>query len=853
MGRSVRRRSAPLSPTKSRETTTSPHQTRQSSRISSREPRNVHRAQHDQYQGILEPVVEDADTILVVPSKPVLDAGSEHLSDVDKDSVASDIALSDSTADSDVSDDLEREPILESLEEIGEDVSKLMKHFHSAAVDQVISEAQDVTTDRSRAINRFARKLDIDLEVCGREHRKFLQVERLLRVLDDHTSVLEAREILTRANLAIFVSKIVDAGVYAPESEARSLLQYLGYSLSKLFPHSFVTIDEGKNFWSDTIRLGVSILTQCFIIIAESARDASDIDPEEILDALFDDSEDGSNGFPLLQNVRLNRVKEKRLSEIRRYVTGSERVHIDLPGLRKKYEWRSFVAMAVRWAVARDEQLARRIAERGVADPNIRIREGSEEISVMAVQDNEDQRKGKSKEDIALEVSSAYNREVDRRLEDTEEESVYEPETQRLSPGHTINTQGPHPASVERYRLAAQTLLNSPGKQFQHRSAISESPQPQLGDQDDMVFSVKDDNEIDLPDATSEHSVEPESLVQSTRAVSVPRPESQARNEVPRVVAPQKNAADWIDNPSPEVREVLAEKHRQEQIGQKGKELGAQKPGFLHRQLDAVRERFDQDTQAQNHNKKHPVVEDDESDAGYESDSRPAKRPRSATSKVPAARAPSPAQRDSPGYAGMVSPSPEPEVQQSRKPGASDKPSGRQHHHREPQGQPGPSSAPQIQHTGRTASSAHFQDDAIPSTAPPTSSFPNFNEISSTARENMQDIRRIQEADTGMRIQTRKATVRWTDAENGRLMELMANFSCQWATIMAADADMPTPMLQGRNQVALKDRARNMLMTMLRAEELPPPFMLGVTLKKAEVQKLMAEKIPVPDRYRLKN
>jgi hypothetical protein len=50
----------------------------------------------------------------------------------------------------------------------------------------------------------------------------------------------------------------------------------------------------------------------------------------------------------------------------------------------------------------------------------------------------------------------------------------------------------------------------------------------------------------------------------------------------------------------------------------------------------------------------------------------------------------------------------------------------------------------------------------------------------------------------------------WTPDETEALMEYMAQYPRQYATILKVDAASDNPRLQNRNQINLKDKARTM-------------------------------------------
>jgi hypothetical protein len=69
---------------------------------------------------------------------------------------------------------------------------------------------------------------------------------------------------------------------------------------------------------------------------------------------------------------------------------------------------------------------------------------------------------------------------------------------------------------------------------------------------------------------------------------------------------------------------------------------------------------------------------------------------------------------------------------------------------------------------------------------------------------------------------------RWTEVEVERLVELIEDYGVSWANLLKLDLNHPgRPVLQERDQVSLKDKARNMKMDFLKYVFLSTPVMLG--------------------------
>ncbi|GIJ87342.1 hypothetical protein Asppvi_006248 [Aspergillus pseudoviridinutans] len=95
-----------------------------------------------------------------------------------------------------------------------------------------------------------------------------------------------------------------------------------------------------------------------------------------------------------------------------------------------------------------------------------------------------------------------------------------------------------------------------------------------------------------------------------------------------------------------------------------------------------------------------------------------------------------------------------------------------------------------------------------------------------------------------------KGRQRWTPAEDARLIRLIGEHGCKWATIMrqndAQAAEDGEVQIQGRDQVQLKDRARNLKIAFLR-DELPlPKNFESVTMKASDYAMLEKRGIKVP-------
>ncbi|KAF7157701.1 hypothetical protein CNMCM6106_003554 [Aspergillus hiratsukae] len=95
-----------------------------------------------------------------------------------------------------------------------------------------------------------------------------------------------------------------------------------------------------------------------------------------------------------------------------------------------------------------------------------------------------------------------------------------------------------------------------------------------------------------------------------------------------------------------------------------------------------------------------------------------------------------------------------------------------------------------------------------------------------------------------------KGRQRWTPAEDARLIRLIGDYGCRWALILrqndAQAAEDGEVQIQGRDQVQLKDRARNLKIGFLRDEVPLPRHFEEVTMKASDCAMLEKRGIKVP-------
>lgn len=831
MGRSARRKSAPSSPAKPRAAATSPRQTRRSKQASGEDSGN---AAHDPvtYQSQrLQAIDENEDTITVKsPARPKRGANTtENASDnLDEAEESSETAESVSqSSDSDEIAKLDKDLIIDNLEAINQDALNLISLFKSSKISNVSNEISDPSSTRSKRFKNFLRRLQTDIEPCGRGPRIFLPVSRLLRVLTEHDLTARSAEpILLRANLAIFTSALMSARLGAENDQSSDLLQY--FTLPTMFPYSFFGEHEDVYSFEDafgvaTLKLGISILTQLFVENAEKSQADADFDPEILLQTIFLD-EDGdpremslrSDSPEAVQNLRES--IEQRMLQIQKHFQQKASRPVDIPALRRKFEWKSFVEQSIMWVLLRDEQINKEISEYGGAEV---IRSGLEAILGGSKTRPQKPREMSERErdEKALKEGTNFLRELGEQLDAADEEEDEGSESDLASESQR------HEDSGQLHAGQAETLVaqHQAKRRHLHRETIPESPQAQ-NQEADILEEQRDDQDV------------------NQHVTSNPHDGSQAEQSVPdSAQAPR---------PTQETLDVLGVTQRQDRESNKENNPPRRRFGLTDRQPNAERLNFDDEPQRNSPNqakrRREEVVGSEDEDQ-FETDTRQAKKPRPFTGTGSTS---SRVQQEKPNSSFFVNDSDSLDGQLNQRRPTSKKLTVANRRSRTPSVRPESSSARTRGNLGNKNSAVAFNvspQRSVSHTAPPASSYEEYVEVKQRAQENLRIASLVAASSSAGQVfrptQVRRA---WSADEIRRLMDLMSEYGTSWAKIKDADSNFAVPLLENRSQVQLKDKARNMKLDFLKAEQPLPDYFDGVTISKSHKDQLRRMNIGLP-------
>lgn len=820
MPRSVRRRSTPSSPAKSKEPTVEPQHTRRTARTRAHEPSATPVvAKSRRVKNRLGPVEEESDTIVLRDPQLVQRDVSAHEGTTQEEdyrrlqSSRRVPSIRATIHDSIAPTELRVDSMVKHLTELDFRADEVLSQLDMYTTQQLLENLDDRQSPVWDDFNENASMLESERQYYGTD-TEFLRIDLLLQEMTNKIlPTAGAEHIFTKANLALFFYRLLEAHPI----ELHNLFVIL--TSEQTFPKAFMgrnfsrsrsSVEYGDDFRYQTTSVGLDILAQCFLFKARRNIGKNDFDHGNVLREIFF-REKGS-----VRNVSLGMTSstEQRgyiesmkdtMSKIEQIVSTDEGQSINLAALEAHYPWTGFLAEALAWVRVRIEQIDLAIRQEGGVRA---IKRGLQQSSVVI---NSRTNKGKPRpsradEDFAEKIS--FLRNIDENLNAGEADSQAPEEEEEETPSRAdvekAATQAVRPPPTT--RILREIISESPGVREQ-----SQTIQVQVQDQDqdqDQSHLINDDEPIEdeIPDSA-----------QSPSGLSVIRP-TQETSAVLRVI------------------------QRQAKEGNKENSPPAEPTRVPNRQTSTVRSNSgmpEQIRSSQKGKRRQRDDEDAESDEdAFESDQRQNKRPRPHPGK-----AAEPANSVQPNGSDVFLANTDEPDEQSRP--STQPPQQRTHnsHNRPgPSTQPAPAPAPTQPRTNARSLSANPTGPPS-STLPPSSFHEEYMKIKHHARVNTSFAAAVAPP-TAIRLpQVRRA---WTPEEIERLLFLMGKHGCGWAAIKKADDRMVDPQLLDRSQVQLKDKARNIKMDFLKAEQPLPECLSIVTISKSHKQMLKAMNIAYP-------
>ncbi|CRG82833.1 Eukaryotic translation initiation factor 3 subunit A [Talaromyces islandicus] len=698
---------------------------------------------------------------------------------------------------------------------------------------------QDPKSSQSRRLQRMRDNFATQKNCFGNDTYLIVeQVAAKLPVLtlpsDSPTKSWRADGILYKSNCAQLALEILTKATRTGEVEDSM------YDLEGKYPLPFLNVlvrnsrldlAGQSSLRRPTFDLALEMRTQFLMTSLVSQQDRDNYDPRgllqhvffnEILETQTSQDETMLRGFnlPSLQDRDGNLPEQyeddvqDRVRDIQEYFNDGGAV--DYEGLEARFPWEGFVYSVAKWLRSRNEELDRFLKQQPAVDEiHNQLEEAVNNRVSQAVATPEQTKAAATSSEITS--SQQRRRELLPAAEITEKRADATPgqaKERRKSNSRIFSDQRSIQSLVRIAKALEQTnesTLES-AKDFAPRlSQLAAKPAEktkrpitsttQRAEETVPVASFSTDPDQTLIGDFQEDLIIPSPQRSPQRSLPVNRPRQQPPTST--------QAAATSSQSIPSSRSILEEIKRHKQ----GR-------AFIDRQSNASRvspidsQRLGQGSSSQP--RKRTRVETNESDDEYEQDNR--------NVDLQNKRAQKPAQ---PAKRQRQDPEVEPTQMTPQRPRQIPWQAAEKHH--EP-----PSARPPPATTYTAAVAAAVASPPAYSTQP-SASQQSASQTSPTRLPN------------GARIpQVRR---RWSTAEDKRLVELVGKYGTSWAAVKHQDEASTLPQLGDRNQVQIKDRARNLVMMWLKGgrQDLPLNFDL-VALKQKDVEELESRGISVPNR-----
>lgn len=789
--RSVSRRSTPLSPPKPPPQPAVPDARLQDKRSTRSTSREVFTNAQNELQNIdqaLETVNEEADS-----------QRSGSIDALNSPSVRSD---SVSSLQNDL-DELDRDEIILNLADLHDESIALLSLFQVSNDDRlrrVIHEISQIGSLQQKKLNIRAKKLSASREPFGGSD--FINPPLVVRKLAGTVDLHQINYGRWRPDAIIYLANLAQqmATALSNSSEDRGVL--LGY-LYNNFPSPFVGKREfsfGTELVDDTGKLAIDVVTQFFIHAINFDDPEQLVDPDGLADQVFQNDEATSRDF---QDEASQEMLFARLGEIKGYCAANSEHPKLLHQLRESFPWSAFILKIVKWSIARMGELKKTINKQG----------GVENIVELLTSGNyEADVKGKA-------ITDRYE-----GLE-ADEQSETSPNTERWVPANTSAGQGHKktpsaPLNPSMFSAEIRQLREAQAKHTAEVSALGMhlSTASPAHETQEIPQSPTPVDDVDPYRPLQDDDDEP---AESTRQ-SVTSHDHGGNNDEDELI------------PTQSTNIVMATLRRQAIEREKENRPAPVKRSLLDRQPNARRVEWqtsgmdDTEHAPRQPTKRMPteIDDDDEDDDDFEKDMRPAKISRMEKEKQPLSHKNRERSRD---------------VESAFVPGLDD--DDHDNERRNPlQERTVPIPIPSRPSGSRSVAPSSSQPapqsrQTRPATTSsdrvPTSTAPILSRARSPPRTQVARVN--EEARAAMALSREiyshpKAQVRtpWNHQECNRLMEMVERHGTKWARILEEDAvHEDGPLLQGRGQVPLKDKARNIKLDFLKARRrLPPGFEL---------------------------
>jgi hypothetical protein len=750
-------------------------------------------------------------------------------------------------------DDLDRDAIVDSLEDLFDHSTKLLSLFENFDDDTLRSHCDKLWQPQSSQRRRFevrVKHLLTTTEAFGNNDYIVpdliaLKIANRLEYESLPESALRPLLVIYTANLALGIGHVFSL---SPEDRIKYPEHMtINFPMPVAGTHHYTLHPD---LVEGAVDLSVDVLTQFYIQQAAEKQSEASFDPDVLASQVFWDDDDQIRGY---QHETTQQKIIHRVQVIRKHFRTDPQKPLDLEGLKQQFSWSDFAIDVLKWSLARKDDLDHLIKAKGSVNMIIEAINSGAELDIGTPKSTTNHQERANKPDRRDDVVA----------------------TTEKTPPHTI-TRLQGPPTTKSLRAESSRLRDLRARLAASRSAASADPlglssreasvevqptpkrvvppSPTPADESDPAADPaadEDNEEVEQPLVDAEEDgayfagVEVVEGVLEEQRESEPPSESIEEEEIPQ---------------TQQTRIALATIQRQRQQSEKENIIHERtdaappkKRSLLDRQPNAEKVQFevpdDEPTPppAQGTKRQRPAEseesEEDEDDDEFETDARSPKRPRfaaeSSRRQLPWQSTPGPSAIEADTAAGRHrdlasqshrrqrtrSPEQRPRPSTNRPPAASQpaptrpstQPSRTKDKDRAPlrpvpdhNTRPPPSTAPAAGRSRhREATATHSPPRNRRDASPP---IPDLKAVNAEAKRNTQLSRELLRG--GSAIQVRKP---YTEAEVHRLMELVELRGPKWSAILQEDlAHVDGPLLQSRDQVGLKDKARNIKLDFLK-------------------------------------
>ncbi|KAL8760789.1 MAG: hypothetical protein Q9184_003048 [Pyrenodesmia sp. 2 TL-2023] len=678
------------------------------------------------------------------------------------------------------------EDMMDALEDLSKASKKILDplipaQVTEASIQRLKEHLSEMKSKEARQLQRNTPDFQAQREVYGGE--RFVNAPDIVRVilgaskLDDvHLGPWRMDPVLYQANLASLITALIAHG----GEDAESVQSELVKSFPRPFLERFVPItkvegaaDASALLW-ETLRLGIEIRTRSFIDSAKQFVNEPGFDPDELLTQVFyrngrklrgwnvaglrSEDIDGNKDFKTLIINRLDQLRET-FSEI-------EEPIIDFEVLENAFSHARVTTAVVRWIQLRLREIQNQLQSvKGVAGivQAIKSAKGDDRLSLGAI--DGDLPRGNNAHGVVLN----YERPSDSP----------QPNSKRTPPARLKNPALESVASKPytfgspeaRPRATARLKQREAGKRLSRAPAQSASPAKTAASEPQLTKSTNEAESGTPPSGQLPAEEDDQSLILD------PVDRTADAEEILHVYSTLEAENNKENRPIPP----------QPQLTEKSmpREGHSKKRGMIHPTFDA---------------QPQPTAQSPSS-SSQESEPRPAKKSRPPANNLPrtnihaledASSSDEDFQEDTRAVTQPRRPKPSPKASRS---GADSQRSARR-----------PQEAPQNRDTGGFNDLEDVLGIHNSANAPAPSQIDNYRRVNALAKR--------QTAMRPKRVQTRTP---WSQEETERLLDLIAEHGLSWSLLKKMDRNHPNGQLfQTRDQVALKDKARNIKADYLR-------------------------------------